>query len=423
MNSFPDSTLALLTRGYAWRPGRGRSPGGDPVRVRLLGRRAYVLSGPDAVGFFYDEEHIRRRTAVPGPVQDTLFGRGPVHTLDGAAHRTRKALFTGLLMDPERVAALGERVLTLWRRELARSRGRELCVFEAASRVLARAVCGWAGLPLSERDMRRTARDCVAMVDGWGTPGPRHWRARRARRRQEKLFARLVQRARAADAAQPASAARAASPSGLPARPPSVLEAVARHRDADGSLLDAHTAAVELLNVVRPTVAVAWFAAFAAHALHRWPEEAAALREDGGGRARAFAQEVRRFYPFAPFVGGKAATDLVLGGERIPAGSLVLLDVYGQNHDPALWEAPERFDPARFDGRPPEPDVLVAQGGGDARSGHRCPGEDITVALVSALAADLARRSWTVPEGQDLRIPLHRMPTRPRSGMVIVPGP
>ncbi|MEU3776266.1 cytochrome P450 [Streptomyces sp. NPDC032472] len=417
MNSFPDSTLALLTRGYAWRPGRGRSRGADPVRVRLLGRRAYVLSGPDAVGFFYDEKHVRRRSALPGPVLDTLFGRGAVHTLDGTAHRTRKALFTGLLMDEERVAALSERVLTLWRRELARSRGRELCVFDAASRVLARAVCGWAGLPLSDRDLRRTARDCVAMVDGWGTPGPRHWRARRARRRQERLFARLVERTRAQDGRQGAPALAKA------AREPSVLEAVARHRDADGALLDPHTAAVELLNVVRPTVAVAWFAAFAAHALHRWPEQAAALRADGGARARAFAHEVRRFYPFAPFVGGEAAADLVRHGERIPAGSLVLLDLYGQNHDPGLWEDPDRFDPARFDGRPPEHDVLVPQGGGDARSGHRCPGEDITVALVSALAADLARRSWTVPDGQDLRIPLHRMPTRPRSGVVIVPGP
>ena len=59
--------------------------------------------------------------------------------------------------------------------------------------------------------------------------------------------------------------------------------------------------------------------------------------------AVAFAQEVRRFYPFAPFVGGRAVRDLTWQGEHIPVGSLVLLDIYGQNHDPALSSRQNRL--------------------------------------------------------------------------------
>jgi fatty-acid peroxygenase len=66
---------------------------------------------------------------------------------------------------------------------------------------------------------------------------------------------------------------------------------------------------------------------------------------------------------------------------------------------------------------------LVPQGGGDPRTGHRCPGEKITIALLAALVVRLAELDYDVPE-QDLGISLRRIPARPRSGFVLVPrGP
>jgi fatty-acid peroxygenase len=102
---------------------------------------------------------------------------------------------------------------------------------------------------------------------------------------------------------------------------------------------------------------------------------------------------------------------------------MVLLDLYGQNHDPALWGDPYAFRPERFltqDGVVREIGAfeLVPQGGGDPRTGHRCPGEQITVGLLSALAVRLARLDADVPD-QDLSIPLHRIPAKPRSGVVL----
>ncbi len=61
---------------------------------------------------------------------------------------------------------------------------------------------------------------------------------------------------------------------------------------------------------------------------------------------------------------------------------------------------------------------LVPQGGGDPRTGHRCPGEQITVAVLAALAVRLARLEADLPE-QDVTIPLHRIPSLPRSGIVL----
>ncbi len=264
-------------------------------------------------------------------------------------------------------------------------------------------MCDWAGVPLDKSEVAPLSRDLTTLVDGFATLGPRHWRARRARGRREDWLADVVRQVRAGTAVAPVGSA---------------LEVVCRQRNTDGELLDPKLAAVELLNIIRPTVAVSWFVSFTAHALHCWPEHRARLREEDPPYAYAFAHEVRRYYPFAPFVGGRAVSDLTWRGERIPAGSLVLLDLFGQNHDAVLWPEPYRFDPQRFLGRNPDPYELVPQDGGDPRTGHRCPGEDVTVALLAAFATWLARLDYDVPD-QDLTISLRRIPALPRSRFVL----
>jgi fatty-acid peroxygenase len=284
----------------------------------------------------------------------------------------------------------------------------EVVLFDEARGVLTRAVHDWAGVPLADDEVPGVARDLTAMVDGFATGGPRHWRARRSRGRQEARLARLVEEVRSGTTTVPEG---------------SVVDVVARHRDADGEPLDPHVAAVELLNVVRPTVAISWFLAFSGHALVRWPQYQERLASGDPAFAEAWAHEVRRFYPFAPFIGGRAAREVEWDGERIPRNAMVLLDLYGQDHDPDLWGEPYAFRPERFLGREIGAFELVPQGAGDPRTNHRCPGEQIVVAVLAALAVRLARLPVDVPE-QDLTISLRRIPAMPASGVALrVRGP
>jgi fatty-acid peroxygenase len=395
-----DQSLRAATKGYAWLPDLRRAVGRRAFRTRLMGMPAAVVEGPDGVRWFYDEDHVRRSGALPEPVVGTLFGKGAVHTLDGEAHRVRKAMFVALLMDAGGIDALVQRAETAWD-DAAHgwaARG-EVVLHEEAAGVLTRAVCGWAGIPLPDAEVPEVARDLLSLIDGFASAGPRHFRARRARGRRERWLARLVEDVRSGAVTVPAGSA---------------VEVVSYHRDSQGEPLDARVAAVELINMIRPTVAISWFLAFSGHALALWPSNRSKLAGGDPAFAEAWAHEVRRFYPFAPFLGGKTPAEVELGGERIPKGAMVVLDVFGQLHDGDLWEDPYVFRPERFLDRGIGQFDLIPQGGGDPRTGHRCPGEQIVVAVLAALAVRLARLDADLPP-QDLDIALHRIPALPAS--------
>jgi len=405
-----DRTAGVLRDGYPYlaerrrRWGAGPKLGGRAVELRLLGERTVCVGGPEAVRLFYEPEWFRRRDAIPRPLAFTLFGRNAVHLHDGQAHRQRKAMLLALL-DPAAALRLAAVADQLWQVAVDRWRdGRRVVVFDEAVRVIGVAVCGWAGLPLTPTNARQRVWDLARIVDGFAGIGPRHAAARLARKRSERWVRELVRDVRAARHQPPAGSA---------------LEVVAWHREPDGMLLDEHTAAVELLNIARPTVAVAWFVSFAALALHQhptWIERLATGDEQAlDGDLEAFAHEVRRLYPFAPMLGARVDQAFTWRGHRFPEGRLVLLDVYGTNHDPEVWPDPEVFDPTRFLGGDPDPFAFVPHGGGDPATGHRCAGERVTVELLKGAVRILAGVRYDLPT-QDLRYPLRRIPTRPGSG-------
>lgn len=399
-----DDTLRLLREGYAFVPNRRTGAGRDVVPLRLLGRRAVAACGPLHAEEFYDEDLFGRAPAMPEPVRSTLFGHDAVQGLDGAAHRDRRKLFLAVL-DPDSIEFQTAVTLQAWNEAVDRWRHRDrVTLFDEAANVLLRGSWAATGLDAAgDPDTNQTAADMVAMVDGFATAGPRHWRGRLARRRQERRLTEVVERVRSGAVQAP---------------PGSALDTAARHRDEQrGDVLPARIAAVELLNIVRPTVAVAWFVTFAAHALYRWPEQGGHLAGDEES-VTAFVHEVRRFYPFAPFVGAVARKDLEWDGVRIQRGNLVLLDLFGQNHHPDLWADPYRFDADRFVHRTVGTFELVPQGAGDPATSHRCPGEDLTVTLLRALLPQLGRLDYRVPE-QDMSISLGRIPAKPHDGFVI----
>jgi fatty-acid peroxygenase len=193
---------------------------------------------------------------------------------------------------------------------------------------------------------------------------------------------------------------------------------IASHQDPNGRELPADVAGVELINMLRPTVAIARYIVFGALALHQHPQYRDALAE-GGDAALNFVQEVRRFYPFIPAMGGIALAPFEWRGHQFNEGDWVLLDIYGTNHDPRLWDQPNRFRPERFEGWQGNAYTLIPQGGGDHFTTHRCPGEWITIGLIrTLLGLYVSSMRCEVPR-QNMWIDLSSMPAMPASGFVI----
>ncbi|MDQ2678180.1 MAG: cytochrome P450 [Actinomycetota bacterium] len=398
-----DGALALWAEGYTYISRRARRIGSDAFRTRMASRRVVCATGEEAVRQFYEPGRMTRRGAIPPTTLRLLQDKGSVQTLDGPAHRVRKTLFLELL-GPDRVRELVGAFERAWLRRLrVWSSADEVVLIDQVREVLCDAVCEWAGVPIAESDLGRRARQLAAMVEGAGSIGPRNWRALVLRRRAERWAEGVV----------------AAARRGAPAPPEdSVLAHIAAHRDVDGEQLPVDVAAVELLNVLRPTVAVGNFVVFAALALHDHPDLRPLIDLDDVA-LDGFVQEIRRTSPFFPALGGRVLEPFEWRGHRFERGSWMVLDLYGTNHDPSRWERPDEIRPLRHVERPPTAYDLVPQGGGDPAEGHRCPGELVTVELTKAAVRRLTTSmSYEVPP-QNLAVDLHRFPAMPASGFVI----
>jgi fatty-acid peroxygenase len=399
----PDSTIALLREGYAFIPRRARRYRSDVFETRLALERTLCLTGVEAAQLFYADERFQRAGAAPGWLTRTLFGTGGVQGLDGEAHRHRKHLFMSL-MTPDSIARLVALSADEWRLAIARwERQGRVVLFDEVEQILCRAVCAWAGVPLDESDVAHRTRQLGALIEAPGSMGLRHWQGRLARIRADRWAGDLVRKARAGT---------------IHVEPGDALAVVARHRGLDGQLLREHDAAVELLNLLRPVVAVALYVIFIAMALHTYGGARQKLLS-GAYAPEGFVHEVRRFYPFFPFVAARVRHDFEWRGYRFEAGTRTLLDLYGTNHDPRLWEEPGAFKPERFANRDIDAFTLIPQGGGDHDTGHRCAGEWITIELMKeALRVLTEEMRYDVPP-QDLRIELSHMPAIPNSRFVI----
>lgn len=398
-----DLGLALALEGYPALGRRRATLGSYVFRSRLLLRPVVVMGGEAAVRFFYAPGAFTRRGAMPSRVVKLLQGERSVQTLDGEAHRVRKAMFLRM-MEPASLDTLRRQFADRW---AARSRawrvGETVVLFDEVRAILCATACDWSGIPEDRYDLDALTGDLSAMIENVGAFG---WAYRRARRRRK------ASEAWAGDIVAEARTGR------LAPSPDSALAIIAAHRDADGRELDRAVAGIELLNVLRPIVAVARYIVFAVHALQRNSAASRSLSTLQNASLEAFAQEVRRSYPFFPAIGGYALRDLKWDGHTIAKGTWVLLDLHGTNHDPQIWPDPDTFRFDRFIDWDGDPYRLVPQGGGHVETGHRCPGDRVVVELIKVAVSQLLRAELEFP-AQNLSIDMTAMPTLPRSGVVL----
>ena len=314
-------------------------------------------------------------------------------------------MFTSLMTESA-MKRLGEITSEQWRLRAGQwKKQEEIVLFDETEEILCRVACLWAGVPLKESEVASRAYDFGAMIDAIGGVGPRYQEGKNARQRTESWIRSIIESFRNGTLATNENTA---------------IHAIATHHDETGNQLNTQIAAIELINILRPIVAVARFVAFGALALHDYPINKDKLKDGDEKYLEMFVQEIRRFYPFAPFLGAMIRQDFQWKGFQFNKGTSVLIDLYGVNHDPKLWDTPYEFKPERFEDRKKDLYDFVPHGGGDPNTGHRCPGEEATVIIMkSSLSFLVNELQYDVPDSQDLSINHVRLPTLPKSRFLI----
>ncbi|GAB3790439.1 cytochrome P450 [Virgibacillus kimchii] len=399
-------TKELINKGYNLLRELREDVGAPVVQAEFLNQEIIAFYGEEATRKFYNPENFTRVGAMPKPVLKTLFGEDGVQTLDGQEHHHRKNYFMDL-MTPERMEdyrKILDRNLT---KELDKQHG-ELELFDLSNHVLFNSISEWSGINIKKYDskkLKELAHNQISMISGAVTSPKDHIKGITDRNDSEKWAQELIKEAREHPVSEEENRA---------------LYVFANATDLDGELLPVEVAAVELLNIIRPTVALTVWMALMGHALFSEKNVYDKLKADFDNLQDPFIQEMRRYYPFFPMLPAIALRDVEIDGYEIPKDSWVVLDLYGTNHDERTIASPERFDIERYIGRAKdisyeEQYKMIAQGGGNFREMHRCAGEWITLHSMRVFSDQLVNKyEFTVPE-QDWTIPMNQFPTYPNS--------
>jgi cytochrome P450 len=145
-----------------------------------------------------------------------------------------------------------------------------------------------------------------------------------------------------------------------------LLGALLRARDETGAGMSDQQVYDEVVNMlIAGTQTTADSLSWACHLLSRHPDVLQRVqteldetlgdrevRHADLGNLRYLQQviaETLRLYPSTWMLMRSPVVDVDLGGWTIPARSTVLFSIYALQHDPALYELPEKFDPDRWD--------------------------------------------------------------------------
>jgi cytochrome P450 len=407
----------------------GQRQHGDVVRFRVFHRWLYQLTKPEYVG------HVLRDNASNYPKSETyddlavVLGNGLL-TSEGAFwkrqrrlaqpafHRDQLARFVPLMHEA------AQAMHAPWRD------GQPVEVSEASMR-LALSVVGRAlfstdlgsdaeALGPAVREALEFANDrTLSLLKApLAVPLPRHLRFKRALRVLEQpIHAMIAARREAGEAAaQPDLLSRLVF-----ARDPESGEGMTDRQLRDELitfLLAGHETTAHALT-------------WTLHLLAQHPEADAAVAAELQARPapedfdqlallRRVVLESLRLYPPAWVIERSAAEDDVVGGYRIPAGSLVMLPAYVVHRHSDVWREPERFDPDRFSPervRDRPRDAYFPFGGGQ----RKCVGEDFAMQELLIALGELLR-AWRFEPAPGFSVELAAGVTlRPAHGLQLVP--
>lgn len=399
-----DHSINLMREGYRYILNRRQSLQSDLFETRLMGQTAVCMGGKEAVELFYDNEKFQRQGAAPNRVRETLFGEKGVQTLDGEAHKHRKTMFMSL-MSSEKLADLANLTKKAWEHAVRNwEQTEQVILYEEAKKMFCQVACEWAGVPLKDNEWQERTDALSSLFESPTKIGPNHWRGRHGRNVVENWIAKIITDVREEK---------------LKPMEGTALHTFSWHRDVNEQLLSPEVAAVEVINILRPIIAIAVYVCFIVLALKHYPNDREKVISDFEQYADPFIHEVRRFYPFFPYTAARVKQDFTWNGFTFKRGTLTLLDLYGTNHDPKLWENPDLFKLDRFIEKNEHVFTLIPQGGGEHVTGHRCAGEAVTIEVMKMSLNFLVNRiEYKLPE-QDLSYSLVDMPSIPKSKVIL----
>ncbi|KAF2361342.1 Cytochrome P450 [Trinorchestia longiramus] len=110
----------------------------------------------------------------------------------------------------------------------------------------------------------------------------------------------------------------------------------------------------------------------------------------------AFISETLRYAAVVPLISHAPSQDTTLGPYHVPAGTMIITNLYGALHDPEVWESPEEFRPQRFltaDGRVKKDDNLIPFSVGR----RSCLGESLARAEIFLFLATILQTFEVLP--------------------------
>lgn len=252
-----DNSLKVIREGYNYIPNRTTIFQSDIFQTTLLGQKAIVLSGEEGAKLFYDESKIKRSGAAPKFATATLLGEGGVQTLDDEEHRNRKRYFLDLMTET-RIEEWG----LILKKEFLKAaidwmEQPEIVFYEEVKKVLTRAVCEWAGVPLPEKDVKKRTKQLANLFEMVAQTNHKFLQGVVSIKTSTKWAKELIEQVRKGE---------------LNPKEDTALYKIAFYKKIDGSLLELDPAATDLLNILRPSVAIAIYLAFVALTLHQFPE-------------------------------------------------------------------------------------------------------------------------------------------------------
>ncbi len=131
---------------------------------------------------------------------------------------------------------------------------------------------------------------------------------------------------------------------------------------------------------------------------------------------RAILEETMRLYPPLHVLSRQAVADDMINGQRVPAGSMVVVSPWLSHWHRLFWDEPEVFRPARFlaaDAKRRPKYCYIPFGAGP----RACPGGSFGMTEATLVIASVAQRFRLRFEPDHPVEPMARLTTRPSHGL------